>query len=285
MRSSEAARVSKHHATRRAATMLMVACWFWAALQVNAAERPNILWISSEDHGVQMGCYGDANASTPHVDRLASRGLRYTQVWSCAPVCAPARTTLISGLYATSTGSENMRSLVPYPAGKKMFPSYLREAGYYCVNHTKEDYNLEKPGVVWDNSSRTAHYRGRAAGQPFFAVFNSEKSHESKIRTPNRKLIHDPAKVRVPAYHPDTPEVRRDWARYYDTVSEADADAGALLAELESQGLAGDTIVFFWADHGSGMPRNKRSPLQSGLHVPLIVYFPENWRHLAPAGL
>lgn len=243
--------------------------------------RPNVLWLSSEDHGPHMGCYGDTFATTPNVDKLAAKGVVYTRVWSCAPVCAPARTTIIAGLYAPSSGGEHMRSLVPFPAGKKMFPQYLREAGYYCSNNSKEDYNLAKPGKVWDDSSNKGHWKNRAAGQPFFAVFNSLKSHESQIRTRPHKAIHDPAKVRIPAYHPHTPEVRQDWAQYYDKVTEADADAGARLKELADAGLTDDTIVFYWADHGSGMPRSKRWPYDSGLHVPLVVFIPEKWRHLA----
>ena len=244
--------------------------------------RPNILWLTSEDHGPQMGCYGDRFAATPHVDALAAKGMRYTRAWSNAPVCAPARTTIISGLYPPATGSEHMRSMVPFPRGKQMFPQLLRAAGYYCTNNAKEDYNLAKTPGVWDLSSRQAHWRNRKAGQPFFAVFNSEKSHESKLRIRPHAPVHDPAGVRVPAYHPDTPEVRQDWAQYYDTVTEADADAGAPLKELEAAGLAEDTIVFYYADHGSGMPRHKRSACNSGLQVPLVVYFPPRWRHLAP---
>jgi len=229
-----------------------------------------------------MGCYGDTFATTPNVDKLAARGMIYTHAWSCAPVCAPARTTIISGMYPTSTGAEHMRSLVPYPAGKKMFPQFLREAGYYCSNNAKEDYNLEKPGRVWDDSSARAHWRNRKPNQPFFAVFNSLKSHESQIRKRPHKQVLDPAKVRVPAYHPDTPEVRRDWAQYYDIVSEADADAGRLLEQLEKDGLSEDTIVFYYADHGSGMPRSKRWPYNSGLQVPLVVYIPEKFAALRP---
>src|SRR5262245_3925665 len=247
-----------------------------------APTQPNMLWLSSEDHGPHMGCYGDTFASTPNVDRLAAKGIMYTHVWSCAPVCAPARTTIISGMYPPSTGSEHMRSMVPVPEGKKMFPQLLREAGYDCSNSAKEDYNLAQTGIVWDDSSRNGHSKNRQPGQPFFAVFNSEKSHESQIRTRPHSFVHDPAKVRVPAYHPNTPEVRQDWAQYYDQVSAADADAGKLLKELEDDGLADNTIVFYWADHGSGMPRSKRWPYDSGLHVPLVVYFPEKWRHLAP---
>ena len=244
--------------------------------------RPNILWVSSEDHGPHMGCYGDTYASTPNVDKLAAKGMIYRHVWSCAPVCAPARTTIISGMYPPSTGSEHMRSLVAFPEGKKMFPQFLREAGYYCTNNSKEDYNLAKPGQVWDESSGKAHWRKRAGGQPFFAVFNSVKSHESQIRKRPHVAVHDPAKVHLPEYHPDTPEARKDWAQYYDQVSEADADAGKVLEELEKDGLVEETIVFFWADHGSGMPRSKRMLSDSGLHVPLVVYFPEKFKSLAP---
>ena len=244
--------------------------------------RPNILWITSEDHGPHMGCYGDTYATTPNVDALAKKALLYTKCWSNAPVCAPARTTIITGMYPTSLGAEHMRSMVPFPAGKKMFPQFLREAGWYCTNNAKEDYNIAKPGQVWDESSKQAHWKNRKEGQPFFAVFNSEKSHESKLRVRPHTQIHDPAKVRVPAYHPDTPEVRQDWAQYYDTVTEADADAGAHLVELEKAGLTEDTIIFYYADHGSGMPRNKRWPYNSGLHVPLVVYIPEKFASLRP---
>ena len=247
-----------------------------------AAERPNILWITSEDHSPNMGCYGDKFATTPNVDALAARGMIFRRAWSCAPVCAPARTTLISGLYPVSTGGEHMRSMVSLPAGFRMYPQFLREAGYYCSNNSKEDYNLAKLGQVWDESSGKAHWKNRAAGQPFFAVFNAVQSHESQIRTRPHTAVHDPAKVRVPAYHPDTPEVRQDWAQYYDKVSEVDAVAGRHLKDLADAGLADETIVFYYADHGSGMPRSKRWPCNSGLQVPVVVHFPAKWKHLAP---
>lgn len=247
-----------------------------------AADRPNVLWVTSEDMGPHLGCYGDAYSTTPNLDRLAAKGMKYRVAWSNAPVCAPARTTLISGVYPTALGAEHMRSQVPMPAGMKMYPQYLREAGYFCTNNSKEDYNLGKPGQVWDASSAKAHYKNRKPGQPFFAVFNFVISHESQIRTRPHKFVHDPAKVRIPAYHPDTPEVRQDWAQYYDKITEMDAQAGKILDELQQLGLADDTIVFYYADHGSGMPRNKRSARNSGLQVPFMVHLPEKWKHLAP---
>ncbi len=249
---------------------------------IPAADQPNILWVTSEDHGPEMGCYGDKLARTPNVDALATKGMMFRHAWSVAPVCAPARTAIISGMYPSSTGGLHMRSMVSMPGGTKMYPQYLREAGFYCTNNSKTDYNLREPGKVWDDTSNKAHWKNRADGQPFFAIFNSTKSHESQIRTRPHKQITDPSKVRVPAYHPDTPEVREDWAQYYDKVSEADADAGRHLKEVADAGLADDTIVFYYGDHGSGMPRSKRWPSNSGLHVPMVVYFPKKWEYLAP---
>jgi uncharacterized sulfatase len=247
-----------------------------------AADKPNILWITSEDHGPQMGCYGDALARTPNVDALAAKGMLFNRVWSVAPVCAPARTSIITGVYPSSTGGLHMRSMVSLPKEMKMYPQFLRDVGYYCTNNSKTDYNLREPGKVWDECSGNAHWKKRADGQPFFAIFNSTKSHESQIRTRPHQQITDPSKIRVPAYHPDTPEVREDWAQYYDKVSEVDADAGKMLNEIELAGLAADTIIFYYADHGSGMPRSKRWPCNSGLQVPMVVFFPEKWKHLAP---
>lgn len=247
-----------------------------------AEERPNILWITCEDMGPHLGAYGDEYAGTPNLDALARRGMMYQNVWSNAPVCAPARTAIISGLYPTGTGSEHMRSNTILPSGMRMFPCYLRDAGYYTSNNSKEDYNLAHTGKVWDESSTRAHWRKRAPGQPFFSIFNFTITHESQIRTRPHEWIHDPTRVRLPAYHPDTPEVRQDWAQYYDNISAMDRQAGQILQQLEADGLAESTIVFFFSDHGPGMPRNKRWPYDCGLHVPLIVYFPERWRHLAP---
>jgi uncharacterized sulfatase len=247
-----------------------------------SAERPNILWITCEDIGPQLGCYGDSYADTPNLDRLAASGMKYRYAWSNAPVCAPARTTIISGLYPPSTGAEHMRSMTCLPGGMKMYPSLLREAGYYCSNNSKEDYNLAHTGETWHESSARAHWRKRGPGQPFMSVFNLVITHESQIRTRPHQWTHDPARARVPAYHPDRREVREDWAQYYDNITTMDGQAGRILADLEADGLAQNTIVFFYGDHGSGMPRSKRWPYNSGLSVPLIVHVPDRFRHLAP---
>ena len=245
-------------------------------------DRPNILWITCEDMGPNLGCYGDRYAQTPNLDRLAERGFRYRVCWSNAPVCAPARTAIITGVYPPSLGAEHMRSQVRMPEWMKMYPQFLREQGYYCTNNSKEDYNLTKPPGVWDESSPKAHWKNRGPGQPFFAIFNLTITHESQIRNRPHTLQHDPAKAPVPPYHPDTPEVRHDWAQYYDRISQMDAQAGQILQELQEAGLADQTIVFLYSDHGSGMPRHKRWLYDGGLHVPLIVYFPPKFRHLAP---
>jgi len=264
---------------------LAVVCHFNVELFAAEAEnlRPNILWITSEDNGPELGCYGDEYADTPHIDKLASQGMIYLNCWSTAPVCAPARTTLITGMYPTCLGAEHMRSMVKLPDDVLMYPQYLRQAGYYCTNNSKEDYNVASSGTVWDQSSGKAHWKNRKPGQPFFSVFNHTISHESKIRDRPHTLVHDPAKVRIPAYHPDTPEVRHDWAQYYDSITEMDALVGKNLKELADAGLTEDTIVFYYGDHGSGMPRSKRWPYNSGLRVPLVVYVPPKFRKLAPA--
>ena len=254
-----------------------------------AADRPNILWLTSEDNGPQYGCYGDTYATTPHIDALAAKGIRFKRCWSNAPVCAPARTCLISGRWAPADGAEHMRSDVPLPEGHQMYPQFLRNAGYYCSNNSKEDYNLAKPkegkkDLVWNESSGKAHWKNRAEGQPFFAVFNDTITHESQIRRRPHTLIHDPAKAPLPPFHPDTPEVRHDWAQYYDNITLMDSKLGKHLAELEKAGLAEDTIIMHYGDHGPGMPRFKRWPYNTGLQVGLIMHFPEKWKHLAPKG-
>jgi len=275
-------------------------------LSAPQADLPNILWLSSEDNGPHLGAYGDTFADTPNLDALASRGMIYTVAWSNAPVCGPARSTIITGMYPPSLGSHHMRSRVPLPDEIRFFPAYLRAAGYHTTNNAKTDYNLvgwnsspaggESPpsaesgaagrdlmAEAWNESSGSAHWRDRPDGAPFFAVFNFNVSHESRIRARPHEPIHDPAAVRVPAYHPDIPEVRRAWAQYYDKITEMDAQAGERLAELEADGLADSTIVVYFGDHGIGLPRGKRITKDSGLRVPLIVHVPERFRPLAPS--
>ncbi|MEX1117546.1 MAG: sulfatase [Terrimicrobiaceae bacterium] len=252
---------------------------------LHAATPPNILWLTAEDHGPHLGCYGDPDAITPNLDAFAKQALLYTRASSNAPICAPARTTLIAGVHAPSLGAHHMRLRVTAPDWLELIPELLRKEGYYCTNNDKTDYNFTGDHTkLWDESSQTAHYRNRPEGAPFFAVFNSMITHESGLRTENPDPIHDPARIIVPPYHPDIPEVRKDWAQYHDRITQMDRWVGEQLAELEKAGLAEDTIVFFFSDHGSGMPRSKRYAGWSGLHVPLLVRIPEKFRHLRPAG-
>ncbi len=268
---------------RRAALIgvLFVSSLLFHGHRLLAADRPNIVWLTSEDNGPHLGCYGDPYATTPQLDALARRGTMYTHCWSNAPVCAPARTTIICGVHPPSLGAEHMRSEIRLPDGWRLFPQYLRAAGYYCTNNSKEDYNVTQSGQVWDESSTKAHWRHRSPGQPFYAVFNTTVSHESQIRTRPHQAVHAASDVRVPAYHPDHPVVRQDWAQYYDRLSEVDAFVGRHLRELEEAGLADETIIFYFGDHGSGMPRCKRWPYNSGLRVPMIVYVPPRFREWA----
>lgn len=263
--------------------IFFAACFFTALISsvANAADpdRPNILWISAEDIGPQLGCYG-FDIKTPNIDAFAKRSLTYKTAWSTYPVCAPARTTIITGRYATALGAGNMRCDAIKPTWLKLLPELMREGGYYCTNNSKTDYNLKNTKAVWDESSKTAHWKNRPDGKPFFAVFNNTETHESKLRKrPHKKQI-DPASVSLPPYWPDAPEVRQDWAQYLDNIQTLDGWVAASLKELEDAGLADDTIVMFWGDHGSGMPRHKRFAGDSGMRVPLIVYVPEKWKAL-----
>jgi len=287
-----------HSAWSRAATaaatllVLVAPCPVLAQGAPAAPARPNIVWISAEDLSPDLGIYGNAYAATPTLDQLAREGARFTHAFSSAPVCAPSRSAIITGMYPTTIGSMHMRSKAVPPPGVKAFTEYLRAAGYYCTNRSKTDYNFEAPpahrppDTVWDESSEKAHWRNRPdPRQPFFSVFNIMTTHEGQIRLDEAQfggvtavldpsVRHDPARAVIPPYYPDTPLVRKDWARYYDLISVMDGQVKAILQQLEDDGLADRTIVFFWGDHGRGLPRAKRFVYDSGLRVPLIVRWP-----------
>ena len=259
-----------------------------SAVQVD--QRPNILWVCAEDLSPNLGSYGDAFAFTPNLDRFAGQSLRFTNVFTTAPVCAPSRSAIITGMYATSMGTMHMRTggdapyhpenLIAYqavpPPDVKCFSEYLRAAGYYCVNNRKTDYQFGLPFTAWDESSSEAHWRKRPPGKPFFAVFNLGETHESSNwEQEGESLSHDPAKVTIPPYYPDTPKVRRNLARYYDNIARMDRRFEEILGQLEEDGLADNTIVWFWGDHGAGLPRGKYWLYDSGVRVPLIIRWPE----------
>jgi uncharacterized sulfatase len=254
----------------------------------------NFLWVTCEDISPNLRCFGDDYAVTPNLDRLAKEGVRYTRAFAPIGVCAPSRSSLILGAWASSAGTQLMRCKGDLPAYLRCFPESLRGAGYYCTNNVKTDYNFDAPKGTWDESSGKAHWRNRPAGKPFFSVFNITACHESGIRLSEAQYrkrvegldpaaLHDPAKAPLPPYHPDTPEVRKDWARYADMITVMDAEVGRVLKELADDGLAENTIVFYFSDHGAGMPRSKRWLYDSSLRVPMIVRFPEAARALAPA--
>jgi len=266
-------------------------------IPLNAAEttgphRPNILWISTEDISPDLGCYGDTYAVTPNIDKLAASGVRYTNVFSHSGVCAPTRSGIITGMYPTTIGTHHMRCKGVPPAYVKCFSEYLRAAGYYCTNNVKTDYQFDPPPSAWDECSRKAHWRNRGKDQPFFSIFNFTVSHESQIRNRSEGMLkrlaalapherHDPAKAVLPTYYPDTPKVRQDWAQYYDIITLTDKLVAEVLKQLEDDSLAEDTIVWFWGDHGRGLPRAKRWIYDSGIRIPLIIHVPEKWRMLA----
>ena len=250
-------------------------------------ELPNILWLTSEDNSPFLGCYGDSFATTPNLDKLASEGFLYTHAYANAPVCAPARNTIITGVYACSGGNQNMRSNYKKSDEVKLYPQFLREIGYYCTNNKKTDYNTTGYDLadIWDECSDTADYKHHKQGQPFFAVFNTTISHEHVVHTwtPVDELRHDPQKVPIPPYHPRTPEMEHDWAQYYDQVEDMDTWVGEKLRELDEAGLADNTIVFYYSDHGGILARSKRYVYESGTHVPFIVRIPKKYRYLFPS--
>ncbi|MFT3750405.1 MAG: sulfatase-like hydrolase/transferase [Agriterribacter sp.] len=271
-------------------------------------DRPNILWIVSEDNTTYIGAYGDVYATTPNIDALAKQGILFEDAYCTAPVCAPSRSTLITGMYPPAVGTENMRSEYPVPAFVKFFPRYLREAGYYTSNNAKKDYNTVDQTEAWDESGNKATYKNRRPGQPFFAVFNINTTHESSIfgnevrrqmtaeftkkpldsiqLPPEKPLIHDPEKIHIPPYLPATREMKHDWALYYDKIQQMDSEVGTLLKELDEAGLADNTIVFYYGDNGGVLGRSKRFIFESGLHIPLVVRIPEKFRKYTnlPAG-
>lgn len=258
---------------------------------MNAPARPpNILWITCHDISPDLGCYtgvwpGAEYARTPNLDRLAAEGARFDNAFAVAPVCAPSRSAIITGMFPTAIGAMHMRSHVVPPPEARCFPEYLRAAGYYCTNFFT-DYQFKTPVTVWDDCSPQAHWRNRPdPQQPFFAVFCGMMTHESQIYTDDEQHRqrtgrlsaeerHNPAAAPLPPYYPDTPAFRQAWARYSDNVTAMDYWAGDLLHQLEEDGLADNTIVVFWSDHGRGFPRAKRWPYESGLHEPLLIRWP-----------
>jgi arylsulfatase A-like enzyme len=264
--------------------------------------KPNILWIVAEDLGPYIPAFGDSTIVTPVLDKLASTGVVYDNFYAPHPVCAPARASIITGMYANSIGASHMRTgpwfpgiteegiknykalpegFTPYeaipPPEVKMFTEYLRSAGYYCTNNSKEDYQFRKTMTAWDESSTNAHWRNRPAGSPFFSVFNIGVTHESRIwaKMLDSLWVDENLEVPVPPYLPDTKIGRGDIRRMYSNILEMDAQVGEILDQLETDGLMDSTIIIWYTDHGGPLPRQKRMLYESGVKVPMIIRFPE----------
>lgn len=281
--------------------MLAIFC-FIAVLVCKAQEKPNILWITIEDTSPQfMGCYGNKAASTPVIDKLASEGIRFTNAFSTGTVCSPSRSTIITGVPTYKMGTGHHRSNYPIPEFIKGFPYYLKQQGYYTSNNEKTDYNIanEKNFIAeaWNESSHTASWAGRDANQPFFSVFNFAESHQSRTMSmpfewyekyvwnelPESDRIADDA-FDMPPFYNDTPYMRKQFARVYNSIKLTDNRIGELLEKLEEDNLKENTIIFFYADHGEGMPRGKTNGINLGYRVPFVVWFPEKFKHLSPWG-
>ncbi|MBH31712.1 MAG: sulfatase [Candidatus Marinimicrobia bacterium] len=260
------------------------------SIVIGDQDRPNIIWITSEDNSRDLyHIYNETGAYTPNLERLVEHGLVFENAYSQGPVCSVARSTLITGAYAPRIGAHYHRKtkLVPMPSNLKMFPSYLRNAGYYTSNNYKEDYNIVKSDNVWDESSSEATYKDRNKNQPFFHVQNFAITHEGKLHFTSKEMLEHFTKrsldsIEVPPYLQDTKIVRYTIAKHYDLITELDIQIGNFLDDLQTQGLMDNTFVFYFGDHGGVLPRSKGYIYESGLKVPLIVYVPENWKHLVP---
>jgi uncharacterized sulfatase len=263
----------------------------FASFHAHSADRPNVVWIVSEDNSKHyLKLFDPDGTETPNIEAMAGRGLVFTRAFSNAPVCSVARTTLATGCHAPRIATLNHRRLEParLPAGLRLFSGLLRAAGYYTTNQSKEDFNTAKDAEAWDESSKTANWRSRPdPAQPFFHMESHAESHESSLHFPadavtTEPTAHDPAAVVLPPYFPDTPLFRYTKARYLDRIRRIDGIVGETIAKLGEDGLLEDTFVFYFGDHGGVLPRSKGTLYETGLHVPLVVRIPEKWKHLAP---
>ena len=260
-----------------------------------ALEPPNIVWINCEDLDETLGCYDDPFAITPHLDALAEDSILYRNAFANAPICAPARACLISGLYPTSFGAQHLRCEVDLPDSIRPFPLYLKEAGYFVTNYAKTDYNFSPDGIYDYWKKDMSPWRQRKDDKPFFSFFVFGTTHEGPANFKERydqataslpeSKRHDPNHAKVPPYFPDTPKMRDLWARYYDLVSAMDEEVGQVIQGLKDDGLWENTIVWFFSDHGHGLPRHKRWLLDSGIRVPFMVRIPKQYQHLAAGQL
>lgn len=262
-------------------------CAFASLLQ--AADRPNVLWLIGEDFSQQLGCYGEKLVQSPNLDKLAAEGVRYTRMFTTAPVCSASRSAFMTGMYQTTIGAHNHRSHrddgYQLPEGVRILPDLMRDAGYYTANlkdlpdscgfkgTAKTDWNFTHTGKPFDSDQ----WSDLKAHQPFMAQINFQETH----RDYHGEKKVDPAKVVVPPIYPDTPVVREDWARYLDAATELDRKIGLVLEALKADGLADNTIILFMGDHGMSHARGKQFCYDDGLLIPFIVYCPRGVTPLA----
>ena len=266
--------------------------------------QPNILWIVSEDNSPFLGCYGDTIAITPNIDRLAEEGILFENAFANAPVCAPSRSTLITGMYPTSLGSQHMRSSVRVPENVRFFPKYLKDAGYYTTLRIKRDYNIPKQDGTWDKDNfwhMKDALEGKEKDQPFFMFYNTWMTHEGKVQDevslPSyfkstfendsnlNSLLQsfsdfNTQAIIIPKYQPDIPEMRDAWALYYKAMQMMDYEVGRIIQYLKENNLLENTIIFYSSDHGGVLGRSKRFNYESGLRIPMIVWAPDKYKHL-----
>ena len=261
----------------------------WSLLSWSA-DRPNFVWLISEDNSKHfLSLYDEMGADTPRIAALADEGLVFENAFSNAPVCSVARTTLMTSCFAPRIGTQFHRKAVtvPLPDGVRMFPFWLRQAGYYTTNNRKKDYNAFEGEGVWDASSASANWRAREGSQPFFHMQSFGTSHESSLHFSAEVMRTTPTEtpprsVMLAPYHPDTPTFRYTYARYHDRIRQVDEQIGGLVNELAADGLLENTFIFYFGDHGGVLPGGKGYAKERGLHVPLVVRVPENFRHLVP---
>ena len=268
--------------------------FLFTALQIQAAERPNIVFILSEDNSHHyLDLFFKGGASTPHIAALAKNGLIFENAFSNSPVCSVARTTLATSCYGPRIGTQFHRRFkdATMPEGLKMFPAYLRDSGYYTTNNSKKDYAaVEGPGV-WDESSNNATWRKREdKSSPFFHMETFKETHESSLHFQeksyqNDKTKNDPAEITLADYFPDTPLFRYTHARYHDNIQTIDEKVGNTVKKLEEDGVLEETFIFYFGDHGGVLPRGKGYIYESGLHIPLVIRIPENFTHLVDTDL
>ena len=281
---------AKHHLSSKLAFLSLVLAGF---LPLSGKDKkPNVLWITSEDNSIEwVGCYGAKNAKTPHIDQLAKEGFRYLYCFDNGAVCAPTRSSWITGMHAISNGTQPMRSGFEIPGFIRFYNEQLQKVGYFTSNCSKTDYNLRGPNGrnpkdFWNYSGGdyAGTWKKRKDGQPFFTVFNIGHSHESRAFGPLSKESKNPAKMILAPYHPDIPEMRETYAKYGGAVENMDRTVGEAVQRLKDDGLYEDTIIIYNSDHGGVLARSKRFLYSSGIHCPLIVRIPKKWKHLYPQG-